>query len=130
MRKQSGFTVIELIVAIIFLGIVIILSLIQVNNIKNETNNSRKKTTINALYYSLEEYFYKQNKYYPDKIEDNTLPTIDKNILKDLNGNRLGSSNSEYRYEPTNCQDGKCKSYKLRCILKDEEDYVKESRNK
>ena len=58
MRKQSGFTVIEVIIAIVFLGIAAAVSLTQLTKLQNESHNKAKRTAINAIYYSLEEDFY------------------------------------------------------------------------
>ena len=129
MRKQSGFTVIEVIIAIVFLGIAAAVSLTQLTKLQNESHNKAKRTAINAIYYSLEEDFYKRNHYYPEKIDDNTLPTMDKTLLTDPAGKKLGDIASSYRYEPTNCHDQKCRSYTLRATLTDEAEFTKKSRH-
>ena len=82
------------------------------------------------MHYSLEEGFYVKNGYYPEKLEEGTLPTMDPALLKDPQGKKIGEKDSSYRYESSNCNDGKCKSYKLVTTLVDEDDYVKESRHK
>lgn len=128
MRKQ-GFTVIEIIVVSAFLITAGIVLLLQVQRMAVENTNSQKKVAINAIYYSLEESFYPANKYYPESIDKDTLPTMDSSLLTDPAGKALGSNDSAYRYEPVDCQDGKCKSYKLRAILAEEEDFVKTNKN-
>ena len=75
MQKQKGFTVIELLIVAAFLITVAILGFFQYSKITNESQNSQRRTSINAIYYSLEEWFYAKNNYYPEKIENNTLPT-------------------------------------------------------
>ena len=128
MRKQ-GFTVIELIVLSTFLIVAGVVLLLQIQRIGSENTNSQKKVAINAIYYSLEESFYPNNKYYPESIDKDTLKTMDPSLLTDPSGVALGESDSSYRYEPTNCDDGKCQSYKLRAILDNEDDCVKTNRN-
>lgn len=126
--KKQGFTVIEIIVLSAFLitaGIVLILQLQRFNA---ENTNSQKKVAINAIYYSLEESFYPTNKYYPEFINKDTLKTMDSSLLTDPSGIVLGESNSDYRYEPTNCSEGRCKSYTLRAILQNEADFIKKNR--
>lgn len=130
MNQQKGFTVIELLIVASFLIAIAILGYNQFSKIANESENSTRRTAINAVYYSLEEDFYKKNQYYPEKIEDNTLPTMDAALLKDSNDKKISEAGSLYRYEPVNCKDGKCKSYTLRTSLIDEADFIKESRNK
>lgn len=130
MKKQSGFTVIEVLVVIAFLVTAMTVAMIQINNLHRERENNQKKTAINAMYYSLEEAFHKRHGFYPEHIGETTLPTMDKELLKDPKGKVLGDKDSSYRYEPTQCQDGQCKSYTLRTLLDGETDFVKESRHK
>ena len=119
MKRQAGFTVIEVLVAIIFLGVATAVAFTQLVTIQREHQNDRKKTA-----------YYKQHGSYPEKITDETLPTMDKELLKDPSGKKLGDNGSAYRYEPTNCTGGKCKSYSLRAMLDGEADFVKDSRHK
>ena len=130
MNKRNGFTIIELLVVATFLIIIAILGFSQYTKLTNESNNTKKRTAINAMYYSLEEGFYAKNGYYPEKLEDRTLLTMDTALLNDPNNKKIGDRASAYRYEAANCNNGKCKSYKLRAVLAGEDDYVKESRHK
>lgn len=127
--RQKGFTVIELVAAVIFLTAAGVVLFFQLDGIYMQQLNSDKKTAINAMYFSLEEGFYQKNKFYPETLEDNTLPTMDKELLTDPFGVKIGEPGSAYRYEPTNCDSGKCKSYTLRATLDKEEDFVRASRN-
>lgn len=130
MNKRNGFTVIELLVVIAFLIAVAVLGFFQLSKIRDESDNTKKCTAINAMYYSLEEGFYAKNGYYPEKLEDRTLLTMDTALLNDPNNKKIGDKASAYRYEAANCNNGKCKSYKLRAVLAGEDDYIKESRHK
>ena len=130
MNKRNGFTVIELLVVIAFLIAVAVLGFFQLSKIRDESDNTKKRTAINAMYYSLEEGFYAKNGYYPEKLEDRTLLTMDTALLNDPNNKKIGDRASAYRYEAANCNNDKCKSYKLRAVLAGEDDYVKESRHK
>lgn len=127
--RQTGFTVIEILVVAAFLITAGVVLFIQLERVDIENSNTQKKTAINAIYYSLEEGFYKENKYYPENINDDTLETMDSELLTDPYGVKLGEPGSDYRYEPKDCKDGKCSSYVLRANLEKEEDFVKKSRN-
>ena len=67
MNKRNGFTVIELLVVIAFLIAVAVLGFFQLSKIRDESDNTKKRTAINAMYYSLEEGFYAKNGYYPSE---------------------------------------------------------------
>ncbi|MEP7204870.1 MAG: type II secretion system protein [Candidatus Saccharibacteria bacterium] len=129
-KHTSGFTVIELLVIIFILGTASILFFIQKGNLEIASRDQQRKTSINAMYYSLEEVFYKTNKYYPMTIDKTDLPSVDPALFIDPNGIKLGEPLSSYRYEPTNCADNKCASYILRATLENEADFVKTSQNK
>ncbi len=130
MKRTAGFTVIEIIVAILFLASATVILFTQRQNLLATQGDATRKTAINAMYYSLEEVYYKAHNAYPSKIDSATLPSVDPALFTDPHGNALGSSNSSYRYEPTNCTtDGTCKSYTLRALMEKEADYVKTSRH-
>lgn len=129
MKRTSGFTVIELLIVTVFLAFAAVLFFIQKNNLEVASRDAQRKTAINAMYYDLEEVFYAKNQYYPMSIDKSNLTALDPALLTDPEGNTVGSAKSDYRYEPTNCLNGKCKSYTLRANLENEADYVKTSRH-
>lgn len=129
MKRASGFTVIELLIVTAFLAFAAVLFFVQKNNLEVASKDAQRKTAINAMYYDLEEVFYAKNQYYPESINKDNLTAMDPALLTDPNGVTIGKANSDYRYEPTNCTSGKCKSYTLRSSLENEADYVKTSRH-
>lgn len=124
-----GFTIIELIFIIVLAGAASTLFFIQRNNLLVAGRDETRKTSINAMYYSIEEVFFKDKGYYPRTITEAVLPSVDPSLFKDPDGNKIGESGSSYRYEPYDCTDDKCKSYKLRSTLQNEDDYVKTNRS-
>lgn len=141
MKRQSGFTVIELIFTILILAAASVIFFIQKNNIEITARDNQRKTAVNAMYYGLEEIYYKEHSSYPRTIDENTLPFIDPELFTDPDGVKIGQTivkiddkeyqvAPDYRYEGTNCTDNTCKSYTLRATLENEDDFVKESRHK
>lgn len=129
MKRTSGFTVIELVVAILFLALVATILFVQRNTLAGTQRDTQRKAAVNAMYYNLEEVFFEKNGYYPAKIDSNTLRAMDPNLFTDPHGVTMNESASSYRYEGTNCDNDKCKSYSLRADLEKEADYVKTNRN-
>lgn len=127
--NQRGFTVIELFGLIVLLIIVGVVFWTQKTAIETSARDDARKTSINALYYSLEEVYYPTNKHYPKSLSVATLPSVDPALFKDPQGTELGKAESDYRYEGKNCSGEACKSYSLRTRLENEADYVKDSRN-
>lgn len=127
-RTQHGFTVIEIIVVILFLGVVTTLLLIQRGNLEAAQRDTQRKTAINAMYFNLEEVFFEKNKFYPAEITSKRLPAMDPELLVDPNGVKIGEAASNYRYEGLNCNNDKCQGYRLSAELEKEALYEKTNR--
>lgn len=128
-KRRPGFTVIELLLIVVVLGTASLLFFMQQNNVEMAARDQQRKTAINAIYYSLEEVYYKTNGYYPMTISQANLPSVDPALFTDPYGVKLGDPKSNYRYEPVNCLNNQCKSYSLRTSLENEADFVKNSRH-
>ena len=126
MRK--GFTVLELVIVATFAGLLFLLFFIQKTNLDALARDEDRKTAINAMYYALEESFYKDHKYYPETISEENIKVIDPALWTDPDGYNLGDPKSSYSYQPANCENGKCKEYILRAELEKENPYIKQNR--
>jgi Tfp pilus assembly protein PilE len=130
MKTRKAFTVLELILCIVFVGIFVVLFFFQKNTVDAMDRDDQRKTAINAMYYALEEGYYEENGYYPEKIDKaETLRWIDPNLFTDPWGINLWQEGGDYKYEASDCKDGKCKQYTLRAEMEKEEDYVKSNRH-
>jgi prepilin-type N-terminal cleavage/methylation domain-containing protein len=130
MPNQRGFTVLELMIAIVFLLAAGTIFWVQKRDLEVASHDSARKTAINQIYYNLEDVYYPANKAYPEKLTADGLKGVDPQILKDPKGISVGDYGSNYRYEPKDCKDSKCKSYTLTADLEAEGDFIKQSRNK
>lgn len=128
-KSRYGFTLLELVIVLVFASLLVILFFLQKSNVDAMDRDDDRKTAINAMYYALEEGFHAQNGYYPESISEKNLTIIDPNLFTDPLGVNLGQEGCSYHYEPANCEDGKCKEYTLRAILEKEEDYIKKNRS-
>ena len=129
MKSKQGFTIIEIIIVTVFASLLLVLFFVQKQNIDAMKRDEDRKTAINAMYYALEESYYKEHGYYPDHIDENNITVIDPALWTDPSGVNLGDAASSYSYEPANCKDGKCKEYTLKARLEKEDTYVKYNRN-
>lgn len=128
-HTHNGFTVIEILFVVVFVGIASIVFFMQRQNVEIAAQDNTRKTAINAMYYSLEEVFYAEHSYYPATLSAETLPSVDPALFTDPMGHAFTDSQSNYHYQATNCTNDKCKSYTLRASLVNEADYVKTSRH-
>jgi type II secretory pathway pseudopilin PulG len=129
MNKKQGFTIIEIVIVAIFASLLLILFFIQKSNLDAMERDEDRKIAINAMYYALEEGFYKEHKYYPETISEENITVIDPSLWTDPNGFNLGDPYSNYSYTPANCENGHCKEYILKADLEKEDDYIKSNRN-
>lgn len=129
MKRSQGFTVIEVIVVVLFLSVAAVLLLMQKSNLAATQRDDQRKTAINAMYYNLEEVYYEKNGYYPVKIDSKTLRAMDPELFTDPDGTKLNEPEANYHYDATNCTNDRCKSYKLSADLEKEDKYVKTSRH-
>ncbi len=127
--KQKGFTVVELLVAVVVLAVAGTVFYVQKNDLKVAARDQDRKTAINAIYYDLEEVYYPAHKSYPREINGTTVNAIDPELFKDPQGRKIGDQKSDYRYEPSGCDGDNCKGYTLRANLERENDFVKTNKN-
>ncbi|MCD8561572.1 type II secretion system GspH family protein [Candidatus Saccharibacteria bacterium] len=129
MKATRGFTVIELLIVVGLFAVASVVFFTQKNHIEVAARDDARKTAINAMYYGLEEVYFKQNQSYPRSINAETLPSVDPDLFKDPNGVKIGEASSDYRYEAVNCSDNGCAGYTLRSSLEAEDDYIKQNRD-
>jgi len=129
MKGVKGFTVVELLVAIVVLAAVGLIFISQKNTFEAIHRDRDRKTAVNAMYYNLEEVVKPTLKGYPRVLKADQLKAMDPALLKDPQGVAVGDKNSDYRYEPTGCSGSDiCSGYTLRAHLEREADFVKENR--
>ncbi|MGV9001460.1 MAG: type II secretion system protein [Candidatus Saccharimonadaceae bacterium] len=129
MKSSRGFTIIELTIVVVLMAAASIVFFVQKNHVEVAARDETRKTSINAMYYSLEEVYFKQHSSYPRTISTELLPSVDPALFKDPSGVKIGENTSNFRYEGLNCDSDACKSYTLRSTLENEDDYIKTSRS-
>jgi prepilin-type N-terminal cleavage/methylation domain-containing protein len=82
-NKDGGFTVIELLIVIVVIGILAAIVISTYSGIQVKEHNSKRQTDIVAIQTQLEA-FYSQNGYYPSLKDINNVTWRDKN-MPDLN---------------------------------------------
>lgn len=136
--KQQGFTIVELLIVIVVIGILAALVITTFTGIQRKARDTERTTDIKALHSQLEAY-YAQNGYYPALAEVNTttLAGLDADALTAPNSSTAIDSNAsttaKYRYAPApgTCTTaaGDCASYTLEALLEDGTTYSKNSLN-
>ncbi len=130
MKKQAGFTVVELLVVLVLLMVGTWLFVSERSNVQAAVRDQERKVAINAMYYNLEEVYYEKNGFYPASIDSKTLRAMDPELFTDPTGYKLGDGSSNYKYEGINCNtSNQCKEYRLSSSMELEAEYVKTNRN-
>lgn len=105
LRKQQGFTIVELLIVIIVIGILATLVLVTFTGIQQSARNTQRQTDIKAVASHLETYNAK-NAYYPMLTDLNsaafisgTLKGLDKESTRDP---KAGTAASDYQFADGN----------------------------
>lgn len=128
LTRSNGFTIIEIIIVVALFGLASVVFFSQKNQVETAARDELRRTSINAMYYSLEEVYFKEHKSYPRTVNEKILPSVDPSLFKDPSGVLIGEGNSDFRYEPSNCSEESCQKYTLRSRLENEDDYIKTNR--
>lgn len=151
-RASSGFTIVELLIVIVVIGILAALVVTTYNGIQKKARDTERKTDINALHGQIEAYEAENGKY-PSLGEINEdashvgwrstyMKGLDPAALKDPNGTASTLATSPaanvYSYEvtPVGCDNGDgggtggdCTAYTLTATLEQGGTYQKQSLN-
>lgn len=146
-RKQSGFTIVELLIVIVVIGILAALVVTTFSGVQKKARDSERQTDINAIHGQVEAY-YAQNGKYPTLANLNdptfvsgTLKGLDPAALKDPKGSVSTLSatvaDNVYAYVvlPANCDNAQggtdCATYTLTASNEgtNPDEYVKTSLN-
>lgn len=130
--KQQGFTIVELLIVIVVIGILAALVITTFTGIQQRARNTERETDIKAIHGQVEAY-YAQNGRYPTmaNINDSTwrstnMKGLDAEALKDPKGSSqalaASPSSTQYGYDatPANCDNasnGDCTGYTLTANL-------------
>ncbi|MEO6513633.1 MAG: type II secretion system protein [Candidatus Saccharimonadales bacterium] len=140
-KRQSGFTIVELLIVIVVIGILATLVIVTFSGIQQKARDTKRKTDINAIDSHVEA-FYANGGNYPTlaAVNDATwrstnMKGLDPAALQDPKGaaQTLVSAPAAngYAYEPTGCSGAAttdtCTAFTLTATLEGGGTYVKKS---
>lgn len=135
-KKQQGFTIVELLIVIVVIGILALLVITTFNGIQQKGRDTERQTDIKAVHGHLEAYYAQYGQYpvqddvFNESFRREFMRGLDDEALVDPTG-----GNYEYKPTPDGCDNDAtiCNGYTLEAELEGEIDgsklYVKESLN-
>jgi general secretion pathway protein G len=117
-KKQSGFTLLELLIVIVIIGILALLILPNITSAPKKARDTKRKTDLTAIQKGLEEYFVDNNAY-PAALSALTVGSAP--ILKTVPADPTNTGNYTYVYSPTP-SGGPYSSYTLTACLENNGD--------
>ena len=142
-KDRQGFTIVELLIVIVVIGILAALVIVTYNGIQQKARDTERKTDVNAVASHLEAY-NAQNGRYPTlaDVNDSTFRSanmkgLPDDALKDPKGSStalcgsVGANCYAYVVSPSGCDNSTtdCASYVLTATLESGGTYVKNSSN-
>ena len=138
-KRSEGFTIVELLIVIIIIGILATLVVVQFTNQQKKARDTKRKTDIGAIQTHLEAY-YAENGKYPTATGVTTanLKGLKSESLKAPNGtdpiSADAASKTHYNYTvtPANCDNTAtdCTNFTISAVLEaDDSTYSKKSEN-
>lgn len=79
LRNQKGFTIVELLIVIVVIGILALLVVTTYAGIQQKTRNTQRSADIKSIYTQLEA-FYQENQHYPSRANMNSDSWLDDNM--------------------------------------------------
>src|SRR5665647_1314491 len=99
LRKQGGFTLLELLIVIVIIGILALLIIPNITSAPKKARDTQRKTDLRAVQKGLEEYFVSYN-VYPAALTQLSDGTTGTPIMKSIPTDPNHNATTPYTYTP------------------------------
>ncbi len=134
--NQKGFTIIELLIVIVVIGILATITAIALGGANERARDAKRESDVKSLQTALEAYYTIGNATYPTEADfvnpgsfrDDNFQGLDDSVFQDPNADdgvmATTPTQGQYAYEGVDCDANGCAGYTLSVYLEGEEEYL------